>query len=606
MNLTQKKAGIVMKKIIAWIVLLLMIPYAMAAVKPYSKVYEPETSITLAPTVAWVNDGSGLDAEALPATAMVWLDAELKVCTEDGQVISESLSDYIDETTENVIPALYIRDEATASALKAYLEETELGDVFVVSDCEHADLVQQVASLVYVRGMVDFRSAEKTLDEIVRITNSAAAKVAVLSEAQATEDNVLYLQQRLMTVWTQCGSDMKSLLNAYTSGVNGVLVCDYAAAIDALGFFDDDAPTLLRVPNIIGHRGMPSEQVENTLPSAVAAHEAGADSLEVDIYLSADDELFVVHDRGMERLFNRPEIEDVEALTLAELQQIPFDSDSENGVQMRNHTKAEDSRYGSIAMDEELHIPSLSEVYETFRGTGAVYDTEIKSVNPAIVSKLKAVAEENGVADETFVITFNTVILDEMAKTWPEMSVGALGTQAGETAGQPAYADYQRIIQKKGVEKALELLYGVIDPWNATFNPKKTFSYELAVAGRHRGLTVWPWTYNKPAEFALAYLNGIYGLTTNFTWWASDFVRDIDAQDVLIHAGDSLPAPEVTDQSGDSVQLEGLKVIVIEGSIDQPGSALCIWQLKQTMTVEGVSYGDYYLYSNPFTVTVEK
>jgi len=556
--------------------------------------------------VAWKSDGSALSGETMPATAMVWLDANLTVCTEDGAVISESLSDYIAQTAQNVIPALYIRDAETAAALKSYLEESELGDVFVVADFENAALVKQVADLLYVRGMVDFRGAQMPLSEIAALTNSSAAKVALLSEEMATEENILWLQQRLITVWAQCSSDTHSLLNQYTDGINGVLVDDYAAAIDVLEYFSDDAPVLLRVPNIVGHRGMPSEEVENTLPSAVAAYEAGADSIEVDIYLSADGELFIVHDAGMERLFNRPEIENVEELTLAQLQEIPFDSDSENGVQARNHTKAENSRYGSIAMEDGLCIPTLSDIYDTFADTDAVYDTEIKSHNPEIVSVLKKLAEEAGTDDEMFVITFNTEILDEMAKTWPEMSLGALGTQNADAAGQPKYADYQTLIIRKGVEKALEKLYKVIDPWNATFNPKKNFSYELAVAGRHRGLTVWPWTYNDPAEFADAYLKGIYGLTTNFAWWASDFVRDIDGEDVTIHANELLPAPEVTLQSGQKAEAQGAELVVVEGALDQPGNAICIWKLKQTLTIDGADYGEYYLYSNPFTVIVEE
>ena len=79
------------------------------------------------------------------------------------------------------------------------------------------------------------------------------------------------------------------------------------------------------------------------------------------------------------------------------------------------------------------------------------------------------------------------------------------------------------------VEECVAMLYAELDKWNATYNPASGFSYDVVSAGRHRGLTVWPWTYNDAAAFAEAYLNGIYGLTTNFAWWASDFIVDIDA-----------------------------------------------------------------------------
>lgn len=595
-----------MKKILALVLLMMLCASAMAAVLPYSKVYEPETSFVLATTVAWEADGF-TEGEKRPGTALVYLDSELKVYAADGALIDESLSEYIESTAEKVIPALYIRDGETAAALKAWLEETGLGDVFVAADYKDAHLVREVAQLKHVRGMVDFRSMENVddLTEILRTTNGNFAKVALLPEHLATKENVQYLQGRLLTVWAQCDCSMKSLLGQYTAGVNGVLVKDYVKAIGALEFFDDDAPTLLRVPNIVGHRGMPSVHVENTMESARAAYEAGADAIETDIYLSADRQLFVQHDAGMERLFNRPDVKNVEDLTLAELQAILFADGGENGVQARNNTPAESAVGGKIEMVDGQCIPSLSEFYDEF-AAGAVIDTEIKSHNPEIVAELKAMVEEKGIFGDVFVITFNTEILDEMVKTWPEMSVGALGTQSSERIkGQPVYKEYDSIIKKKGVEKALEMLYAQIDPWNATFNPEKAFSYELAVAGRHRGLTVWPWTYKEAEPFADAYLKGIYGLTTNFAWWASDFVRDIRAEDAEIAVGGMPALPEATNQSGETVYPEGFELVVAEGSVDQPGEALCLWRLKQSLTIEGLDYGDYYLYSNPFTLTVK-
>lgn len=601
-----------MKKVFALAMMLIlavsMCSCASAAVQPYAQVYEPETSFVLATTVAWKADSVGFEEEIRPGTAMVYLDAQLKVYDEDGALLSESIEDYVAATAQKVIPALHIGDVETAAALKVYLKESGLADVFVTADWKNAELVREVAQLLHVRGMMDFRSMESAddLTEIIRITNGNCAKVALLPEKMATKANVRFLQERLVTVWVECESSMKSLLTQYTCGANGVLVDDYRAAIDALEFFNDDAPSLLRVPGIIGHRGMPSVYVENTLESAKGAFDAGADAIETDIYLSADDDIFVLHDGNLERLFNRPDVESVEELTLDELQAVPFENDGENGVQARNHTPGEKAVGGAVQWTEDQHIPSLKEIYDAFLNTGVGMDTEIKSHNPEIVAKLKAMVEQKGNFGEVFVITFNTEILDEMSRIWPEMSVGALGSQnSKKPKGQPYYMEYGKIIEKKGVEKALEMLYAEIDQWNATFNPNYNFSYELAVVGRHRGLTVWPWTYNDPAAFADAYLKGLYGLTTNFAWWATDFIVDIRAEDAEIAAGEALPAPVVTAQSGEKIEGVEPELIVAEGSLEQPGEALCIYRLAQEMIIDGQSYGSYYLYSNPFTVTVK-
>lgn len=603
-----------MKKITVVLICMLLMTssVACAETQPYSRVYEPETSFVLATTVAWEADPSAVDvaqAEVRPATALVYVDQALNVTTAEGVSIG-ALEDYLAQTTATMIPALYIQDEETAAALKAYLSESELGDVFVAASRENRALVKDVAELVPVRGLVDFRSIksgdEDTLVQIIQETNGSHAKVALLSEELATEDNVRFLQGRLLTVWVETEANTQSLLQQYTNGANGILVKDYQTAYDVLGFFNDDAPSLLRLPMIIGHRGIPSVHVENTIQSFIGAYNAGADSAENDIHLSADRKLFVVHDSSMSRLFNRPDVKEVEELTLEELQAIPYQNDGETGVQAKNNQPAEKSRYGYIDLLPSQRIPELRDVYEMFRDTGLVHDTEIKSKNPQVVQALRNLVEELDNFDELFTITFNTVILDEFYKSWPEISVGALGTEgeAEEDSGNPQYPAFAEIVAAEGAEKALETLYAEIDQWNATFNPNLSFAYELAVVGRHRGLTVWPWTYNKPEQFADAYLKGIYGMTTNFAWWATDYIEDIRAEDVQIAPGEEVPGPVITTKKGEVVECDGLELVVVEGSLDTPGEALAIYRLEQELIVDGQSFGNYYMYSNPFVVTV--
>ena len=161
-------------------------------------------------------------------------------------------------------------------------------------------MVRRLAGLPHIRGLIDFTdmqgSDDDTLLEIIRITNASGAKVAIIPQALASAGNVRSLQDRLITVWAQTENGKAGIIGALTCGVNGIVVTDYAAAYNAIGFFRDDAPTLLRLPRIIGHRGMPSEYAENTLMSVRGAYQAGADVIECDIYLSRDGELYINHD----------------------------------------------------------------------------------------------------------------------------------------------------------------------------------------------------------------------------------------------------------------------------------------------------------------------
>ena len=581
----------------------------------YTQVYEPETSFVLSSTVAWNADETALEgagAQARPATALVYVDADLRVTDAAGKEIAPSLADYISATAGTVIPALYVSDAEAAAALKFYLIESGLGDVFVAASYEHAALVKDVADLNPVRGLVDFRGIveadEDTLDDIIATTNGSHAKVCLISQEIATEENVQYLQGRCSTVWVATSSDQVSLLPQYTNGANGVLVDDYQAALDTLAFFQDDAPSLLRPSLIVGHRGMPSEYIENTTLSAIGAYAAGADAIENDIHLTADRKIIINHDESLARLFNRPDVENLNILTLEEILSIPFVNDTEKGVQAANNQNASKSRYGYIRYLPSQRMPTLREFFELFKDSGVVHDTEIKTNDPAIVVALRTLVNEYDNFGEVFTISFNVNILEEMYNSWPEMSVGALGMEgyAQEGSNLPMYQPYGDLIEsgEATVEECVAMLYAELDKWNATYNPSSGFSYDVISAGRHRGLTVWPWTYNSAEGFAEAYLNGIYGLTTNFSYWASDFIVDLDAEDVDLTVGEPLPAPVVTTQNGQQVSVEGLEAIALEGSLDEEGQALMIYRLKQELVIDGVSYGSYYLYSNPFTVTV--
>ena len=68
--------------------------------------------------------------------------------------------------------------------------------------------------------------------------------------------------------------------------------------------------------------------------------------------------------------------------------------------------------------------------------------------------------------------------------------------------------------------------------------------------------------------------------------------------------GGELPAPTVTTQNGEQVTADGLEAIVVSGALDSEGEALVIYRLAQELVIDGASCGEYFLYSNPFTVTV--
>jgi glycerophosphoryl diester phosphodiesterase len=59
-----------------------------------------------------------------------------------------------------------------------------------------------------------------------------------------------------------------------------------------------------RGPLLCGHRGAPATHPENTLPSIEAALDAGCDAVEIDVHVTADARLAVIHDATVDRTTN--------------------------------------------------------------------------------------------------------------------------------------------------------------------------------------------------------------------------------------------------------------------------------------------------------------
>lgn len=585
---------------------------------PFTKVYEPDTSWALSATVAWQSDQSVFEtaqSEVRPATAFVWLDSDLNVYDRDGNLLSDSIDSYVASTREGFIPAFYIRDAATSSALKMWLQESGLVDCFVVSDPSHRYLVKDVADLSFVRGMLDYSEAENPepsdLTEMIAAVNDSHGKVIILSQEAADKATVLKLQSLAATVWVKTATDLRSLLTVYTSGVNGVLVEDYEAALKGEDFFQDDAPTLLRIPLILAHRGDPSVYVENTLDSAKGAFEEGADAVENDIQLSADGRLFIFHDETPNRLLplaDRDENNDLypaEHYTLEELQSHPLDWEK---IIEYNVVRAESSRDGSLygqAAKKRYVVPTFEDYLKEFKDTGLIHDTEIKSNNPEILPVLKDLVNQYDAWDQVFCITFNARILNAIYRDYPEISIGMLCRPSTESliTGMEGRHTYQEVTEEKGAETALMALYSVIDPWNATYNPSQSqYGAEMVRAGRHRGLTVWPWTYQEPNAFARDFLAGVNGMTVNNTWIMSDHIKEIAAHDVTVSSVSEVEKPKGITRTGKEKVLEDAELIKAEQISDD--ESLMIWRYKAPMEMNGENYGSYYLYSAPFTVTV--
>jgi glycerophosphoryl diester phosphodiesterase len=109
---------------------------------------------------------------------------------------------------------------------------------------------------------------------------------------------------------------------------------------------------------IFAHRGSSAIYPENTMLSFCEAERAGADGIEIDVQLSKDDQVVIIHDEKLDRTTNgKGYVKD------CTLQQIKSYNAS--------HTFAE--QYG------KTEIPSLSELFEWLEGNDLLCDIELKN-----------------------------------------------------------------------------------------------------------------------------------------------------------------------------------------------------------------------------------
>ena len=609
--------------------------------------YEPETSITYSATIVWPADASAVETAAKdvrPNTMIVAVDENLTVSTLDGEVLSENLAEYLASVKPTTLPALYIRDDATAAAVNAFAAEYSLADTFVVADYEHTQYVKDICDAnVGVLGIIDWREAKLSTERsdlltVIQNTNASHAKIAIIPEEIATLDAVEYMRGMLLTVWAETSADTTAIYTQITNGVNGIVCEDYAAVAEAISSFND-VTTLVRHVFITGHRGLPSEYVENTIRSERAAIDAGANVIECDISMSSDGELFVLHDDDAKRLFNRPDVTNVEDLTIAELQAMPYDmtdasaEEAPNSVLNANNTNRTTERRENTVLNydpEADHIPTLREYLEALGDDDIVQFIEIKSYNPDIVTPFKALVEELDMTDRVCVITFNDGVdhwgdgskdeahdvMARMAEEWPEMSLGYLG------CGEYNWGDLNAVEEEQGIGAAVGQLYSYLQPYNSSCNDYNAMMFRNVIfAARHRGLTSWAWTYNTEELFAQDYLfGGTYSMTTNFSTWATNLPVRVVAEDMTVSNGDAF-ACTVLAQNDEVLSGCKLSLVSISGvpvSLDENGNivateageAVVMVRLDNTLDINGwdlssLSSTDYAIYSTPITITVK-
>ncbi len=160
-------------------------------------------------------------------------------------------------------------------------------------------------------------------------------------------------------------------------------------------------------PTIYAHRGASAYAPENTLAAFDLAHRQNAPAIELDVMLTADQEVVVIHDQTVDRTTDGTgKVSDLHLKDLKEL---------------------EAGSYFDPAFKDEK-IPTLGEVFEAFRGKLYI-NIELKnyaSPRDNLPNLVAQIVQSHEMEEQVIFSSFNPLALLRIRKLLPEVPRGIL------------------------------------------------------------------------------------------------------------------------------------------------------------------------------------
>ena len=232
----------------------------------------------------------------------------------------------------------------------------------------------------------------------------------------------------------------------------------------------------------IAHRGASYLAPENTVASAKLAWELGADAVEIDVHLSKDNRVMVIHDKDTKRTCSSKKnlvIEKTPSLVLRDLDAGVWKGEEFTGEK----------------------LPFLSEIIETVPENKTLV-VEIKAGGNKIIPALRRSIDNSGKINQIVFISFG----------WETI----LATHE-EFPGNKCYwlSSAKTGLKKKMEEAAEKGLAGV----NLNHS---IIDQEVVSDAKNLNLEVLTWTVDDPAEAKRLTELGVVGITTNRPKWLKE------------------------------------------------------------------------------------
>lgn len=234
---------------------------------------------------------------------------------------------------------------------------------------------------------------------------------------------------------------------------------------------------------VVAHRGASAYRPENTMPSYELAVEQGADAIELDVHLTRDGELAVIHDETLERTTDRTGA--VAALSMAEVRQA--DAGARFASEDGSHPYA----------GKGLRVPTLPEVLDWLpEATALVVELKAADAADATVAALRD--SRVRAAGAVTIISFDEAAIERSHQLDPETPTGLL------------LVPFDKV--ERGLTWAVQHGHAGVHPWEGDLglDPSQIIA-EANAFGRQLGCYV----VNDPERMKQLAAHGIWGFVTD-------------------------------------------------------------------------------------------
>lgn len=224
------------------------------------------------------------------------------------------------------------------------------------------------------------------------------------------------------------------------------------------------------------HRGFSGEYPENTLLAFKKGIEAGCDGIELDVHLTKDGEVVIIHDEAIDRTTNGTGL--VADYTLKELKEF-------------------DASFKFAGMYGKNEIPTLREYFELIKPTNIITNIELKTgINtyPGIEEKTLKLIDEFDLRSRIIISSFNHYSVLRMKALAPDMEYGFLS--------ETWIVDFPKYAKDLGVEY-VHPIFKMVEP-------------DFSEACKKEGIGINTWTVNTEADINEMIDRGVKGIIGNY------------------------------------------------------------------------------------------